>query len=404
MIVALELYKSVSRYLAARAVGGRTPGALAGPMAPLRLVNQPEPTPTTPGWGRLRPRLSGICGSDLATLSGQSSLYLSPLVSTPFVPGHEVVGELVDEVAGLSPGTRVVLDPVLSCGPRGLSPCAQCAASETSRCDHITVGDLSAGLQSGYCADTGGGWAHTMLAHRDQVHPVPDALTDEQAVLVEPLACAVHAVRRARFGDGDQVLVVGAGTVGLLVLVALRALTEAARIMVVAKHPRQQELADAFGATTVVSPDRAPSALRRATRAFMLRPERGQPLLLGGAGTAFECTGGRAGLDLATRSVAAGGQVVLAGMPTGSADLAPVWFRELELTGAYASRGRDGGKEQDGRDDSDFATALELAAGTDLSPLVGGIYPLASWRQALDHAYSAGTLGTFKIAFAPQQE
>lgn len=393
MIVALELYRSRSRYVAARAVGGRTPGALAGPMAPLRLVNRPDPAPPGPGWARLRPRLSGICGSDLATLSGQSSLYLSPLVSTPFVPGHEVVGELLDDAGDVPAGTRVVLDPVLSCGPRGLEPCQHCAAGETSRCDHITVGDLAPGLQTGYCADTGGGWAHTMLAHRDQVQPVPDALTDEQAVLAEPLACAVHAVRRARCGEGDHILLVGAGTVGLLVLAALRALTGATRITVVAKHARQRDLAGALGATTVVSPDRAPSALRRATRAFMLRPERGQPLLLGGADVAFECTGARAGLDLATRSVAAGGEVVLAGMPTAGADLAPVWFRELEVTGAYASTG---GK--------DFATALELAGSPELAGFVGGTYPLASWRQALDHAFAAGSLGTLKVAFDPQRE
>jgi threonine dehydrogenase-like Zn-dependent dehydrogenase len=393
MIVALELYRSRSRHVAARAVGGRTPGALAGPMAPLRLVNRPEPNPPQSGWARLRPRLSGICGSDLATLSGQSSLYLSPLVSTPFVPGHEVVGELLDDAGDVPAGTRVVLDPVLSCGPRGLSPCPQCAAGETSRCDHITVGDLAPGLQTGYCADTGGGWAHTMLAHRDQVQPVPAALSDEQAVLAEPLACAIHAARRARLSGGDHVLVVGAGTVGLLVLVALRALTAATKITVVAKHPRQRDLASELGATTVVSPDRAASALRRATRAFMLRPERGQPLLLGGADVAFECTGARPGLDMATRSVAAGGQVVLAGMPTAGADLAPVWLRELELTGAYASTGAD-----------DFATALELVSTADLGGFVGGIYPLARWRQALDHAFGAGSLGTLKVAFDPQRE
>lgn len=398
MIVALELYKSVSRYMAARAVGGRVPGALAGPMAPLRLVNRPDPVPPGPGWARLRPRLAGICGSDLATLSGQSSLYLSPLVSLPFVPGHEVVGELLDDVDGLTAGTRVVLDPVLSCRPRGLTPCVRCEAGETSRCDHITVGDLAPGLQTGYCADTGGGWAHEMLVHRDQVHAVPDAVPDDHAVLIEPLACAVHAVRRAGLGDGDQVLVVGAGTVGLMVLVALRALTSATLVTVVAKHPRQRELAHALGASTVVSPDRAPSALRRATRAFLLRPERGQPLLLGGADLAFECTGAQAGLDLAARSVTAGGQVVLTGMPTGGADLAPVWFRELDLVGAYASAAGTA------RVDSDMATAVELAAGTDLAGVVGATYPLASWRDAVDHAASAGSLGTAKVVFDPRQE
>lgn len=133
-VLALELYRSVTRYVAARAIGGRIPGTLAGPVAPLRLVNRAAVELPGPGWVRVRPSLSGICGSDLATLSGQSSLYFSPLVSMPFVPGHEVVGELLDDLPpaggnGSAPsprlvaGQRVVLDPVLGCATRGLERC-----------------------------------------------------------------------------------------------------------------------------------------------------------------------------------------------------------------------------------------------------------------------------------------
>ena len=89
---AIELYRSVPRYLTARAVGGRVPGLLSGPLAPMRFVNRKDVMPLGPGWGRVRPLLSGICGSDLATIAGKSSFYFSPLVSLPFVPGHEVVG------------------------------------------------------------------------------------------------------------------------------------------------------------------------------------------------------------------------------------------------------------------------------------------------------------------------
>ena len=85
-IQAVELFRSVPRYLAARAVGGKAPGLLSGPLAPMRLVNRKEPEPLGPGWVRVRPLLSGICGSDLATVSGRSSFYFSPLVSMPFVP------------------------------------------------------------------------------------------------------------------------------------------------------------------------------------------------------------------------------------------------------------------------------------------------------------------------------
>src|SRR5205085_1309598 len=196
--------------------------------------------------------------------------YFSPLVSLPFVPGHEVVGELLDDADGLTAGTRVVLDPVLNCYARGLEPCASCASGHTGRCDRVTEGHVSPGLQTGYCADTGGGWSRLFVAHRSQLHAVPDAVDDASAVLVEPLACAVHAALAAKVEPDANVLVIGAGTVGLLVTLALRRLTEAGRITVVAKHERQRELAMELGASVTVTPDRAIGALRRSTRSVKL--------------------------------------------------------------------------------------------------------------------------------------
>ena len=400
-MLALELHRSVTKYVAARTVGERIPGLIAGPLAPLRLVNREEPRAPSEGWARVRSRLSGICGSDLATLSGRSSFYFSPLVSMPFVPGHEVVGELAEDCRDLPSGTRVVLEPVLSCAARGLEPCSSCAAGATGRCDRVTVGHVAPGLQTGYCADTGGGWGSTFVAHRSQLHAVPDGLSDPQAVLVEPLACAVHGVLRGRLEPGASVFVVGAGTVGLLTLLALREFTGASRVIVSAKHPRQAELARGFGATEVVGPGEAVAALRRATRAHRLNPERGSAFLLGGVDVAFDCVGSKASLDLALRTTRAGGRVVMMGMPEAAADLAPVWFRELELVGAYAA-----GTEVTERGvASTFDLALELAseARASLEGLVGGVYPLSRWREALDHALAAGRLGTVKVAFDPRE-
>jgi threonine dehydrogenase-like Zn-dependent dehydrogenase len=317
----------------------------------------------------------------------------------PFVPGHEAVGELMDDCGDLPAGTRVVLEPVLSCAARGLDPCSHCAGGATGRCDRVTVGHVSPGLQTGYCADTGGGWGGTFVAHRSQLHPVPEAMTDRRAVLVEPLACAVHAVLRGRPEPGATVLVVGAGTVGLLTVLALREFTGAGRVIVAAKHGRQAELAVEFGATEVVGSGDAVPALRRATRAYRLSPERGRPYLLGGVDVAFDCVGTRSSLDSALRTTRAGGRVVMAGMPEGGADLSPVWFRELELIGAYAA----GTEVTDDGVASTFDLALDLASDAPLEGLVGGVYPLSRWREALDHALSAGRLGTVKVAFDPRE-
>ncbi len=395
---ALELFRSTPRYVAARTLGGRVPGLVAGPLAPLRLVNREEPKPLGEGWARVRTRLGGICGSDLATISGKVSLYFSPLVSMPFVPGHEIVGELLDDVDGLPQGTRVVLEPVLGCAPRGLEPCGACASGATSRCDRITGGHLSPGLQTGYCADTGGGWGSVLVAHRSQLHAVPDRLTDERAVLVEPLACAIHAALRARPEPGDSVLVVGAGTLGLFAVLALRAFTDAGRVLVVAKHPAQQELARRFGASDVVGTGEAISLLRRTTRAYRLAPERGAPYLLGGVGVALDCVGTGSSLALALRTTRAGGRVVLTGMPGPGADLSPVWFRELEVLGAYAA----GTEDLPGGRASTFDPAVGLALDAPLDGVVGAVYRLSRWREALDHALGAGRLGTVKVAFDPR--
>lgn len=393
-ILSLQVHRSLPRYLASRAIARRVPGAVSGGLAPLRLVSASAPQSHGSGWGRVRPRLAGICGSDLGMLTGTTSPYFSPLVSFPVTPGHEVVGELVDDVEELPSGTRVVLDPVLGCAARGVSPCADCVAGDTGRCQRVTVGHLSPGLQTGYCQDVGGGWSQQLVAHRSQLHPVPEALSDQRAVLVEPLACAIHAALRAEVASDDHVLVAGSGTVGLLTVLALQAFATPSRIIVTAKHPRQAELARRFGATTVTTPDRATGTIRRDTRALRLHPELGSDFLLGGVDVAIDCAGSGSSIDLALRSVRAGGRVVLAGMPANGIDLSPAWFRELSVVGAYAS-----GREPLVGGASSFALALELAATAPLDALGLVSYPLQRWRQAIDHALDAGRLGSAKIAF-----
>jgi threonine dehydrogenase-like Zn-dependent dehydrogenase len=392
MSLCLELHRSVPKYLGARAFGGAMPGLLSGALSPLRYVERTDPELPGDGWVRVSPRMSGICGSDLNTLTGRSSLYFSALVSMPFVLGHEVVGDLRDDVDGpqgrLAAGERVVIDPVLSCAPRGLSPgCGPCRAGEPWLCERIMAGHLRPGLQTGYCASTGGGWSDMMVAHVSQLHAVPEHLPDEAAVMMEPAACAIHAVRRAAVPAGATVLVVGAGTVGLLTVAALRSFVPTARVIAVAKHGRQAELARAFGAAVVPSGE-AIGAVRRATEAFRLKPELGLPFLLGGADVSFECVGSKAALDLALRATRGRGRVVLAGMPEG-ADLSPAWFRELEIVGSYTGSGA-------------FPDAAGLVTEWELGKLVTEAYPLSRHREAVDHAMSAGRLGSIKVVFDPR--
>lgn len=391
MMLALEMFRSLPRTVAGKAMGSRMPGLLSGYAAPLRLVTIDPPKADRPGWARVRTRLSGICGSDLGALSGRTSLYFSAVVSLPFVPGHEVVGELLDDCEDLPAGTRVVLDPVLTCAVRDVEPCENCAVGDTNRCSRVTVGDLSPGLQTGFCKDTGGGWGQQLAAHRSQMYAVPDGYSDEQALLVEPVACAVHTALRAGVQANDRVLVSGAGSVGLFATLALRELTPAGEIIVVAKHGHQKELALELGATEVVAPGEVLRRVRRSTGAFQLKPEFSSPYLLGGVDVAVDAVGSKQSLETALQATRAGGRVVMSGMPA-PADLSAAWFRELELVGTYASSG------------DAFPQALELVGHDAVSRIAKSVasYPLHRWREALDHAHSAGGLGTVKVAFDPR--
>ena len=181
----------------------------------MRFVNRKDVVPLGPGWGRVRPLLSGICGSDLATISGKSSFYFSPLVSLPVRPrprgGRRAPGRRRRPPAGHADRART--RPELR-SPAGSTRATTARPGVNGRCDRVTTGHVSAGLQTGYCADTGGGWSRMFVAHRSQLHAVPEGLSDSKAVLLEPLSCAVHTALRANLEPNANVVVIGAGTVG----------------------------------------------------------------------------------------------------------------------------------------------------------------------------------------------
>ena len=376
---ALVFSRKPAKFAAAMVAGRLAPGAGAkvGPLA-LRDVDPPE-LPGT-GWVRVRPRLSGICGSDLATIDGTSSRWFEPIVSFPFTPGHEVVGELDD-------GSRVALVPVLSCVARGISPvCPACAEGRINHCERIGFGDLEPGLQCGFCESTGGGWSTLMVAHDSQLVPIPDDLSDEAAVLLEPAACAVHAAAQVTAG---QVALIGAGTLGLLTIAALRAAHPDLDLTATAKHPHQRSLARELGADRVV----APAELERAVRAAAgsMRLHNGQ--LGGGVPAVVDCVGSADSLAQALRIAAPGGTIHAVGMPgVTTLDLTPLWQREVALRGAYAY------------ERPDFDAALELVRRLDLGRLVTATYPLKRYEDAIAHAAAAGARGAVKIAFDLRSE
>ena len=397
---ALRMERSLPRFAAARVAGTLAPGR-GGRVGALRLADVDPPSLPDEGWARVRPRLAGICGSDLATVDATASPWFDPLVSFPFVPGHEVVGDLDD-------GRRVVVEPVLGCEARAILPlCAGCAAGDLGRCRNIAFGHLRPGLQTGYCTDTGGGWSLALAAHATQLHAVPDDMADPAAVMVEPAACAIRGALRGGAGGDDVVAVIGAGTLGLCAVAALHRWVAPRRLLVAAKHGEQRRLAHDLGATDVVEPAGLTRAVRRATGSLAVggggdggeAHGLGSMQLTGGADVVVDCVGSAASLGQALSVVRPGGRIVMVGMPGAvTVDLTPLWQREVELVGAYAY----GTEPLLGR--RTFDLAFELVAEARLDRLVSATYPLVRHGDALAHAAEAGRRGAVKIAFDLRNE
>lgn len=397
---ALVFERKPARYAAAMAAGRFAPGSGAK-VGPLRLRDHDEPHLPGEGWRYLRPRLAGICGSDLSTLDGHSSRYFEPIVSFPFVPGHEVVADLVDPDdpdAAPDGSRRVVLEPVLGCVTRGIDPvCRFCARGDLGNCTNIAFGHLEPGLQTGFCCDTGGGWSTLMTAHTSQLHEVPASMSDEAAVMVEPAACAIHGALWAT--PTETVVVLGAGTLGLLVVAALSHFVPDVEIVAVAKHPEQQRLARRLGAHQVVAPGELRRAVRRLTGSMALGDG---PIrqVTDGVTTVFDCVGTSASIADALSVLAPRGELRLLGMAGKvELDLTPLWHKEVSLSGVYTY-----GREPAVDDRRTFDLAFELVGAKDLGDLVSATYPLARFPEAVAHAAEAGPRGAVKIAFDMRAE
>lgn len=390
---ALQVSRSARRFGVARLVSPLSPSAAAR-LGPLELVSIDPPELPGPAWHRVRPRLTGICGSDLSTVEGHASTYFDDWISFPFVPGHELVGDTDD-------GRRVVLEPVLGHEARGFAPPFEGAApGDGDDYAHLVGGPLEPGIQIGFCHSTGGGWAEELVAHQSQLHDVPDAMSDEQALLVEPAAGGIHAAlltwpqvaAAAERGEQPVVAVLGAGTMGLCAVAGLRRYVPGVRVVVGARYPHQQSLARSLGADVVVAPGELARAVRREVGCHLVGDH-----LSGGAHAAIDAVGTGESIASCLKLTRPRGRVVLMGMPAEvTLDLTGLWHRETQLVGAYTY-----GTETlpDGRRCRTFELAIETAQACQLERLCSATYPIDDYEDAIAHAAAAGRRGAVKVAF-----
>lgn len=401
---ALVVQKQLRRFVAARILSTASTSK-AIDFGPLQLIDKDPPKPKDASWVSLRTRLSGICGSDTSTILAKSSRYFEPLISFPFVPGHEIVAELATSEGE---GKRYIVEPALHCEIRALPLCRYCKVGHTQLCESVTLGSIEPGIQLGYCNSTGGGWSAEFIAHRSQLHEVPPIMSDKTALMVEPLACAIHAVLRPSVAKPSSICILGAGTIGLTALIGARTLLLGSEITVVAKHPLQRDLARQFGADRVISPGELMREARRSTTSITAGK-----WISGGFDVIFDCVGSSKSIEDAIRATRPRGKVVAVGMPaTITSDLASLWHREIEILGSYAygteelsedlaaAIGLDPGKDSSGELRArTFELAILLGSQIDLAPLVTHLYSIEDYVAALRRAVASGSEDAVKVAF-----
>jgi threonine dehydrogenase-like Zn-dependent dehydrogenase len=382
---------------------------------PCALQDVPDARPLRPDWVVIRPRLTGICGSDakqvLLDFEGDADSALSALCSFPQILGHEVVADVVElgpEATGVEIGQRVVLNPWLSCVPRGVRPvCPACMAGDLSLCWSFTVGPIATGIHSGTSRDAGGGYAELMPAHPSMLFTVPDGLDDQHAMLADPFAVSLHGVTRHPPPTGGRVLVWGAGALGSCALAVLRALHPDVEVGVVARFDAQAALAERLGADAVFRLGSQADLVERlaAWSGGILRPTMegldGLPMCHpGGIDVVYDTVGRPETLEVAVRVLKARGTLVQSGVhPPGRWEWSPLYFKEIDLVGSNAFGQEDvGGVRRHG-----IEHYLDLAAAgrVDLTGLHTHTFGLSAWRDAFAALADQETSGAIKVALDP---
>jgi len=377
---------------------------------PMRLTDMDDPTFLRPDWVVTKPRLTGICGSDSKQVFMDWGDVQNPdnpmkgFFSLPQVLGHEVVADVValgPEARGVEVGDRVVLNPWLSCAPRGVSPvCPSCAAGDLSLCASFGVGPISPGIHTGTSKDASGGYAELMPAHDSMLFKVPDSVPDEIAVFADPFAVSLHAVTRHAPPSGGKVMVYGAGALGTCTTAILRSLYPDVDVLVVARFDAQATLARKLGAT-VIAHEPALHVIEEAAAwsGGVLQPADGLPMAYPGAiDVVYDTVGKRETFEVGSRVLRARGTIVKAGVhgPTYWEDT-PLYFKELSYVGSNAF----GVEEVDGVRRHGIAHYLDLAAAgrVDIASMLTHTFRLDEWRDAFTALATQDRSGAIKVAF-----
>ncbi len=407
---------SVPHFLLAKTAGRISDSALYGLLSGVKMSDLPEPQLPGPDWVEIEVVAGGICGSDISNLTYSASPAMEPFGSFPAVLGHEILGRVKSvgtNVSKVSQGQRVTVDPMISCTTRGYppeDPCSSCSEGLHCTCERagedgvIWIGDepLSRGLTIGYHRDLPGGWGQTVLGHESQVFPVDDALSDNAAVLLEPLSIALHAVLRTPPEGEEPAFVIGSGTIALVTIWALRATGFQGPILAQAKREHEQRLARTLGATDVVAPGFEARDALIDTGASAHMPVVGPEVFSGGGfPLIYDCVGNQSSLAQSLGFASPRGRIVVIGCVAEfkKLDLTFVWARELRIRGAVGYGLETWRGER--RHTFEIAHDLLLETGAPVQNMVTHAYPFDQYRDALRAAANHRKSGAVKVVLQP---
>ena len=408
---ALLLETNPLKWILCKVLGKFVPGVFWSPLSNLVYRDIPEPLLPGEDWVKLRTLLGGICGTDMAIITQKThpATILRAFTSFPAILGHENVA-LVDQVGskvkGWKPGMRVVVEPALSCLPRGISPvCSSCSQGCFSLCESIEGNrKMPAGTMLGLNSFTGGSWAPRFVAHHSQLHIVPDGISDEEAVLIDPIACSLHAVLRHRPLETEQVLVQGAGIIGLGIVMSLRALGHRNIITCCVRTQAQGEQLAEAGADQIIicrRNDRREKIFKEVAAAAggkQVSSAFGNQIIIGGMDVVYDCVGSGRSLGDAMKFCKPRGTVVAVGTSQISmVDTTPLWFSELTLKGAYGRQLETVGREQ--IHTYDLVIRMMLEGKLDLSGILSRVYNAKDYKKAMKYLLRGRGSGVTKVAF-----
>jgi threonine dehydrogenase-like Zn-dependent dehydrogenase len=334
-VKALQFSVSVPKFLALKTLGSvDLRPYYRGPLATVKLRDIPEPDLPTPQWVKVRTRLTGFCASDLNLLLLRESPSATPFTSFPCVLGHE-------------------------CRARGIEPvCPACEAGLLANCDNLAEGEMSAGMHIGLCRDTSAGFSPFFVAHQSQLFKLPEGMPFEIAVLTEPFGVGLQSVFINMPQAGEEVLLIGGGVIGCMVINAIRGLQLDCRLTVFDPSPFAAEMAKKLGADRVISDGDLLGHTVELTGARRYKPMLGQDFLMGGFARIYDTVGTSRTLNTATRCLASGGTLSLIGIHDRlKVDPTPLWLKQQTIKGLLGC----GVVNYQGQRRHVFEIALELA-------------------------------------------